>query len=245
LKEMLASQFRNSQSGGMNRRLEERFAEAFGVKYAIAQVNGTATLHTALAAVGVQAGDEVIVPPLTMMATCFAVLQTNAVPVFADVHPTMFTIDPASIEKAITNKTKAIITVSLFGLSPDMDPIMALAKKHNLAVIEDNAQCFLGYYKGRVVGSIGHMASYSFQISKHLTAGEGGMLITNDESLALKARRFGNLGYASIGASSGKGKVSRDAIQDPAYERHIMVGWNYRMPEPSAAIALAQTELKK
>lgn len=240
--EALNNQFSNSKYGGMVRRFEEAFAAVFGVRYAIAQVNGTATLHSALAAMGVGPGDEVIVPSLTMMSTCFAALQANAVPVFADVNRRSFTIDPASVESCITQKTKAIITVSLFGLSPDMDPIMALARKHNIYVIEDNAQCYLGSYKGRLAGTIGHMASYSLQISKHITCGEGGVLISNDELLAENARRFGSLGYASVGASASQGKVRREVIQDPNYERHSTMGWNYRLAEPLAAIALAQTE---
>lgn len=240
--EVLRNQFRNSRYGSAIQRLEEQFAATFGVQYAIAQVNGTATLHSALAAAGVRAGDEVIVPPLTMMSTTFAVLYCNAVPVFADVNAATFTIDPEQVERCITDKTKAIITVSLLGLSPDMDPIMELARKHKLIVVEDNAQCYLGSYRNRLVGTTGHMASFSFQISKHLTCGEGGMLITNDERLAENARRFGTLGYASVGSSSSEAKVGRESIQDPQFERHVMLGWNYRMPEPSAAIALAQTE---
>ena len=240
--EVLRTQFRNRAAGTMVYRLEQKFASTFGAKYAIAQVNGTTTLHTALVAAGIEPGDEVIVPPLTMMSTCFAVLHAGAIPVFADVHPQTYTIDPEKIKSCITERTKAMITVSLYGLPPDMDPIMEIAGQNRLHVIEDNAQCFLGYYKGKVAGSIGHLASYSFQISKHLTSGEGGMLITSDEGMAEKARRFGTLGYASIGAASKKGKVTKEVIQDPNYERHISVGWNYRMSEPAAAIALAQTE---
>ncbi|MCG3204418.1 MAG: UDP-4-amino-4-deoxy-L-arabinose--oxoglutarate aminotransferase [Elusimicrobia bacterium] len=240
--EVLDTQFRNSLSGGMIRRFEERFAEAFGAKFAISQVNGTATLHSALIACGVTPGSEVIVPPLTMMSTTFAVLQCGAIPVYADVDPKTFTLDPQSILKCVTSRTKAIMPVSIFGLSPDMEAIMKIAAERGLKVIEDNAQCFLGKYKGRVVGKWGHMASYSFQLSKHLTSGEGGVLITDDEELAIQARRFGTLGYASIGATSGRGKVTRETIQDPKYERHVMVGWNYRMSEVTAAVALAQTE---
>ncbi len=242
VQEVLGNQFSNSRCGEFIRRLEEGFAKRFGVRYAVAQVNGTATLHSALVAAGVGAGDEVIVPPLTMMSTTFSVLQAGAVPVFADVDPSTFTIDPVSIGESITPRTKAIITVSLFGLSPDMDPIMELAVEHDLCVIEDSAQCFLGYYKDRIAGSIGHMASYSFQVSKHLTCGEGGVLISDDEDLAQRARRFGSLGYASVGADASKAKVMREAIQDPAYERHAVLGWNYRMSDLSAAVALAQTE---
>ena len=242
VRQVLDNQFSNTRYGEFIRRLEEGFANRFGVRYAVAQVNGTATLHSALVAAGVGAGDEVIVPPLTMMSTTFSVLQAGAVPVFCDVDSATFTINPVSIGESITPRTKAIITVSLFGLPPDMDPIVELAVEHDLCVIEDNAQCFLGYYKGRIAGSIGHMASYSFQVSKYLTCGEGGVLISDNENLAERARRFGSLGYASVGADASQAKVTREAIQDPAYERHAVLGWNYRMSDLSAAVALAQTE---
>jgi len=240
--EVLQSQFRNSRSSGVIQRLEERFAAVFGVRYAIALCNGTAALHTALHAVGVQPQDEVIVPPLTMMSTTFGVLHAGATPVYADVHPKTFTLDPAQLEAKITSKTKAIMTVSLYGCPPDMDPILQIARKHKIAVVEDNAQCVLGYYKGKIVGSMSGMASYSFQNSKHIGCGEGGMLITDDEDLALKARRFSCLGYAAIGAQSGKSRAPKAALQDPAYERHICLGWNYRIAESAAAIALGQAE---
>ena len=135
-----------------------------------------------------------------------------------------------------------IIPVAIYGLSPDMDPLMALAAQHGLFVLEDDAQCFLGTYKDRIVGSIGHAASFSFQSSKHMTSGEGGMITTNDPELAERIRRFNSLGYAAVGAAAGKGKITRDTIQDPAYERHASVGWNYRLPELCAAVALGQTE---
>ena len=229
----------------MTKRLEEKFAELFGVKYAISHVNGTATMHSALVAAGVGPGDEVIVPPLTMASTAFVVLHANAVPVFADIDPDTFTIDPVDIERWVTPHTKAIIPVALYGLAPDMDAIMEIARKRNLVVVEDDAECFLGYYKGRIVGSIGHLASFSFQSSKHMTSGEGGILITNDEELADKVRRFGNLGYGATSGAPGKGKITKDVIQDPKYERHISIGWNYRMPELCAAVALAQVERLK
>jgi len=238
--QVLDGQLRNSAGHVMTSRLEQAFAAKFNVKYAIAHINGTATLHSALVAAGVGPGDEVIVPPLTMASTTFAVLHANAVPVFADVDPQTLTINPADIRAKITPRTKAIIPVSLYGLSPDMDPIMQIASEHNLMVIEDDAECFLGYYNGRVVGSIGHLASFSFQSSKHMTSGEGGMVITNDLELAHRVRRFNSLGYAGVGA--GEGKITRDNLQNPAYERHVSLGWNYRMPELCAAVALAQLE---
>lgn len=173
LKQVLSTEFRSSSGATFMRRLEVSFSKKFGSTYAIAFVNGTATMHAALEAMGIGDGDEVIVPPLTMSATTFAVLQANATPVFADIDPDTFQIDPSSIEQRITPRTRAIITVALYGLSPDMDPIMKLADKHGLKVIEDNAECFLGKYKGKLVGTIGHCSSFSFQSSKHLTSGEG------------------------------------------------------------------------
>ncbi|MBE0613481.1 MAG: DegT/DnrJ/EryC1/StrS family aminotransferase [Burkholderiales bacterium] len=240
LKEVLDSEFRSSRGSTMMRRFEEAFSERFGTKYAISFVNGTTTLHAALEAWGIGPGDEVIVPPLTMSATTFAVLQANATPVFADVDPETFQIAPDSIEAKITSKTRAIITVALYGLSPDMDPIMDLARKHDLLVIEDNAQCFLGTYKGRIAGTLGHCASFSLQSSKHLTSGEGGIVITNDLELAEQMRRVQSLGYAGVSAT--KGKITKRDIQDPDYSRHVTLGWNYRMGELCCAVALAQVE---
>jgi perosamine synthetase len=240
VKEVLDSDFCGPRDTKMLRRAEEAFSKRLGVQYSIGHTNGTATLHSALFAAGVRAGDEVIVPPLTMAATTMAVLQADAVPVFADVVEETLQIDPKSIEKLITSRTKAIITVALYGLSPDMDPIMELAKKHNLKVIEDDAQCFFGEYKGKLVGTIGHFSSFSFQSTKHLTAGEGGMVCTNDVDGADLVRRFAVLGYASVSAKAGK--ISKDDIQNPNYSRHSSMGYNYRMPDLCAAVVLGQIE---
>lgn len=238
--EVLNTQFSSSKTYGMVTRLEKAFAKRFGAKYAIAMVNGTATLHMALEAAGVTIGDEVICPPLTMSSTSMSVLMSNAIPVFADVDKYTFLITAEEIEKKITPKTKAIITVSLYGLSPQMDEIMSLASKYNLVVIEDNAECYGAIQNGRIVGSYGHVASYSFQSSKHLTAGEGGIVITNDADLADKMRRYSGLGY--VGITSSKGRITKDDIQSPDYERHAILGWNYRMADLCAAVALAQLE---
>jgi len=238
--EVLDGGFRSSVGYKMTGRLERAFAEKFDSKYAIAICNGTATLHIALEAAGVGMGDEVIVPPLTMSSTTFGVLHANATPVFADVDPDTFQISAASIEQCITPKTKAIIAVSLFGLAPDFDAINAIAKKHGLAVIEDDAQCFLGKYKGKMVGTLGDISSFSFQSSKHMTSGEGVMLITQSEELAEKIRKYSCLGYA--GVSTGKGKISKTDIQDPDYCRHVSLGWNYRMSDVCSAVALGQLE---
>lgn len=240
VEEVLSTEFRSSSGATMMNRLEKSFSSKFEMEYGISFVNGTATMHAALEAMGIGEGDEVIVPPLTMSATTFAVLQCNATPIFADVDADTFQIDAKSIASRVTSNTKAIITVALYGLSPDMDEINAVAKKHNLKVIEDNAQCFLGKYKGRMVGTLGDCSSYSFQSSKHLSSGEGGIILTNDLDLALNIRRVQSLGYAGISAS--KGKITKVDIQDPDYLRHVGMGWNYRMPELCCAVALAQTE---
>lgn len=240
VKQVLDTEFRSSKGSLMMSKLESEFGKRFESKYAISFNNGTSTMHAILEALGVGPGDEVIVPPLTMSSTTFVVLQCGATPVFADVDKDSLVISPESVKKNITDKTKAIITVSLYGISPDMDPIMEEANKNNIVVIEDNAQCFLGEYKGRLVGKLGHVASYSFQSSKHLTSGEGGIVITDDEELAIKIRRINSLGYAGVGAS--KGKITKKDIQDPSYSRHVCLGWNYRIPELCAAVALAQVE---
>ena len=240
VEEVLSMNFRTSANSKMTRRLEEAFAEKFDSKYAVAFCNGTATLHIALEAVGVGLGDEVIVPPLTMSSTTYGVLHANATPVFADVDPETFQISAESIEKCITPRTKAIIAVSLFGLAPDFDAINAIAKKHGLAVIEDDAQCFLGKYKGKKVGTLGDIASFSFQSSKHMTCGEGGMLITQSPELADLIRKYSCLGYASVGSKTGK--ISKTDIQDPDYCRHGSLGWNYRLSDVCSAVALGQVE---
>lgn len=238
--DVLDNEFSTSKNSIYNNKLEKLFAEKFDSKYAIGHSNGTVTMHTALAALGVKAGDEVIVPPLTMSSTSLAVLNNGSIPVYADVDLDTFNIDAKSIENVITNKTKAIITVALYGLSPDYDAILDVCKKHNLYLIEDNAECFYGTYKGKLVGQFGDFASFSFQASKHLTCGEGGMLTCNNEAFADNARRFNCLGYA--GVSAKQGKITRNDIQDPNYSRHVAIGFNYRMSELQAAVALGQLE---
>lgn len=238
--DVIDNEFATSKNSIYNNKLEAAFAKMFHANYAIGHCNGTATLHVALLAAGVQAGDEVIVPALTMSSTSIPVAVMGAIPVFADSDLDTFQISAESIEKCITPKTKAIITVALFGLCPDYDKIIALCKKHNLVLIEDNAECFLGEYKGKLVGEFGDFASFSFQASKHLTTGEGGMLICNREDYADNVRRWNCLGYA--GVSAKQGKITRNDIQDPNYSRHIAFGYNYRMSELQAAVALGQLE---
>lgn len=243
INQVLDGEFKSDHVYEMVTRLEKKFADVFQCKYAVAMMNGTATLHAALEAAGVGEGDEVIVPALTMSSTNICVLQANAIPIFADIDPLTFTISVESVKEKITERTKAIIPVSLYGLASDIDEIMAIAESYNLTVIEDDAQCLLGYYKGNIVGSTAHMSSFSFQSSKHITAGEGGVVTTNDPDLAVKLRRFSGLGYGSIGLE--KGRISKEDIQNPAYERHMALGWNYRPSDLCAAVALAQLERRQ
>ena len=240
VREVLEQGFRTSYNGSMCKRLEKAFAERFGSQYAVSFCNGTTTLHIALEAAGVGAGDEVIVPPLTMSSTTFAVLNAGAIPVYADIDPDTFNISADAIEKVITPRTKAIMPVALFGLGPELDKINAIAKKHGLVVVEDDAECFLGKCNGKLVGTFGDMASFSFQASKHLTAGEGGIVITDNVDYALSLRRYSGLGYASL--SANKGRISKSDIQDPNYCRHASLGWNFRMSDVCAAVALGQLE---
>ena len=242
IKEVLDSGFGAATSGSMNQRLERAFAQRFGVRYAITHSNGTATMHSCLAAVGVGPGDEVIIPALTVISNAYVVLHQNAVPVFADIDPHTFNIDPDDVARKITPRTKAVIPVALYGLPTDLDPIMALADEHDLYVIEDNAQCYLGGYKGRLAGSIGHMASFSFENSKHMTTGDGGIVITDDEALAKRIRKFHGIGFSTIEADEGRVRLQRDDFQNPSFERHDGFGWQYRLPEVAAAIGLAQLE---
>jgi perosamine synthetase len=236
--EVLASEFRGSKATGMVGRAEVAFSKKFDMKFSMGFVNGTGTLHTALESLGIGPGDEVIVPPLTMSATAFSVLQANATPVFADVDPLTFQIDSKSIADRLTTRTRAVMTVALYGGSPDYDAILETI--NDIPLIEDNAEAFGTKYHGREIGSFGVFSSYSFQSSKHLTAGEGGMLCTDSLTYADAARKFQSLGYRAVGATTHK--IDKRDIQDPGYLRHEVLGWNYRMSDLTAAVALGQIE---
>ncbi len=239
---VLNSENWSSTAGSWNQVLESEMSKKFGAKYCVGFNSGTSTLHAALEAVGVKEGDEVISPALTVIMDTTATIHANGIPVYADVDPRTFNIDPVDVAKKITPKTKAIIAVSLYGLPCDMDPIMELANKHNIAVIEDNAQCFLSRYKGKMTGTIGHVASYSFENTKHVSCGEGGAIITNSEDIAAKCRKIGGHGFKNLQASEGRVRLRQEIFQNPHYKRHDMLGWNYRLSEFNAAIALAQLE---
>lgn len=242
LEKVLNSESWTATTGNWNQTLEQAFAKKFGARYGVALNSGTSTLHAALEAAGVGAGDEVISPAITVIMNSTATIHANAIPVYCDVDPDTFNLNPKELEKLITPKTKAIITVALYGCPCDMDPIMEIAKKYNLVVIEDNAQCFLSTYKGRMTGTIGDMASYSFENTKHISCGEGGIVITNNEKYAELVRKIGGHGFKNLRAEEGRIRLNADVFQNPNYKRHDEVGWNYRLSEFLAAVAFAQLE---
>ena len=239
---VLRSESWSATSGGWTQTLEREFAKKIGMRYGIAFNSGTATLHAALVAVGVGPGDEVISPALTVIMDTTATIHANAIPIYADVNPSTFNIDPDDVERKITNKTKAIIAVSLYGLPPDLPRLRRIADDHGLALIEDNAQCMLSTVNGKLAGTFGDLASYSFETTKHLSCGEGGMLVTNSETFAEKARKLGGHGFKNLMAEEGRTRLNQEIFQNPGYLRHDVLGWNYRLSEFSSAVALAQLE---
>jgi dTDP-4-amino-4,6-dideoxygalactose transaminase len=207
--------------------LREKFTKMFGMKYAVTASSGTAALHTAAAALGVGRGDEVITSPVTDMGTLTAILMQNAVPVFADIDPKTTMITPETIEAKITRRTRAIIVVHLAGLAADMDGIMRLARRHKLAVIEDVAQSYMTEYKGRRIGTIGHAGCWSLNESKHIGAGDGGVMMTNDKAVAERADLFADKCYDRTGTGL----------------KPFFAAMNYRLNAMVAAVSIEQ--LKK
>lgn len=205
---------------------ERRFAALHGCKHGIGVVNGTVSLRIALMAAGIKAEEEVIVPPYTFLATATAVVEANAVPVFADIELDTFNLCPKAVEAAITPRTRAIIPVHMAGQPVDLDAIMAIAKKHKLIVIEDAAHAHAARYRDQGAGSIGHMGSFSFQSSKNLTSGEGGIITTNDDQLAEACRSIHNCGRIPGGVW---------------YEHHV-ISANYRLGEFQGAVLNAQLD---
>ena len=222
-----------SYNGPKEQEFNKKFAEYCGTKHSICAANGTVTLQLALEALGVGVGDEVILPGLTWQATAATIIDVNAVPVLVDVCEDTWCIDPKEIEKAITPKTKAIIPVHLYGGFSDMDAIMEIAKKHNLVVIEDCAHKHGGEWNGKKAGSIGDVGSFSFQLSKHFTAGEGGAMTTNNPEVAEKLDALRNCGRrpeveVDEDADKGAGVYSDDG--------NFYQSGNYRITEFQTAI---------
>ncbi len=227
----------NYWTGRKGMEFEKRFAEWQGSKYAISVATGTAALHVALTSLGIGPGDEVIVPSYTFIATSFSVVQAGAVPRFADVNLEDHCLSVESAERLVNERTRAIMPVHLYGNVCDMDKITAFAKKHNLFVIEDNAEAFGGSYKGKKTGTLGDIAGCSFcQNKTFTTGGEGGMVTTDNEDLAWNARSFRDHGY------DVQQRLSLMELEQKLPYIHNMVGWNYRMTEMQSAIGLAELD---
>lgn len=214
-----------SSRGKYIEQFERMLADYCGVKEAVVTNNGTTSLHLALVACGITHGDEVIMPTLSYIATANAATYCGATPIFVDSEPRYLSIDVNQIEKAITSKTKAIMTVPLYGHPVDIDPINEIAEKHGLIVIEDSAEALGASYKGRMVGSLAKCSSFSFFGNKIITTGEGGAIVTNDSDLA-KRMRF----------------LRGQAVDPNKSYWHPEVGFNYRMTNIAAAIGVAQAE---
>ncbi len=242
LKKVLEGESWSATGGSWTIGLEQAFSKRIGTRYGVAFNSGTSTLHAALEALGVGAGDEVITPALTVIMDSTAIFHANAVPVYCDVDGKTFNLDAKKLENLITPRTKAIIAVALYGLSPDYDKILEISERHNIPVIEDNAQAVLSFYKGKMLGTIGDISSFSFENTKHISCGEGGMILTDSEEYAEKCRKLGGHGFRNLRAEDGRVRLNQDMFQDPDYRRHDALGWNYRMPEFTAAVAYAQLE---
>jgi dTDP-4-amino-4,6-dideoxygalactose transaminase len=227
----------NYWTGPKGMEFEKKFAEWQGSKYAISVATGTAALHVGLTAMGIGPGDEVIVPSYTFIASSFSILQAGAIPRFADVNLDDHCISVESAEKLVNSRTKAIMPVHLYGNVCDMAKINAFARKHNLLVIEDNAEAFGGSYKGKKTGTLGDIAGCSFcQNKTFTTGGEGGMVTTDNEEFAWTARSFRDHGY------DVKQRLSLLELEQKLPYIHNMVGWNYRMTEMQSAIGLMELE---
>ncbi len=214
-----------SSTGRFVKEFEKKFANYIGTKYGVATSNGTAALHLALRALNIKQGDEVIIPDLTFISTANVVLFCNATPVFVDVDKRTWNIDPQKIKEAITQKTKAIIPVHLYGHPCDIQPIMKIAQENNLKVIEDCAEAHGAEYERKKVGSFGHINCFSFFGNKIITTGEGGMCITDDAKL------------------DGRMRILRDhGMSRTKRYWHEEIGFNYRMTNMQAAVGLAQLE---
>lgn len=215
-----------SSEGPFISKFEEKFSAYIGCQHGVAVSNGSAALDIAIKALNIGSGDEVIMPAFTIISPAQSVVTAGAIPVLVDSDPLTLNMEVSQIEAKITPKTKAILVVHIYGLPVDMDPVIALAKKHNLKIIEDAAEMHGQTYKERMCGSLGDISIFSFYPNKHITTGEGGMILTNDKTLADRCKKLRNLCFEPNG---------------PRFI-HYELGWNYRMTNLQAALGLAQLE---
>jgi dTDP-4-amino-4,6-dideoxygalactose transaminase len=222
----IRSQVLFGPEGTRVRALEEGFAKLYGVSHAVACTSGTAAVHTAIAALDLEPGSEIITSPVTDFGTIAGMIYQGCIPIFADWKPGAYNLDPEDVAHKITGRTAAIVPVHLFGNPCDMDAIMAIAQEHRVPVIEDCCQAYCTSYQGRYVGTIGDIGCFSMQESKHLPAGEGGLVITNSEKLAARMELFRDKGWQTRGKAGQR--------------RYASLGLNYRMNELTAAVGLVQ-----
>jgi len=230
LKEALEQNTLFYWNGNKVKSFTQKFADMYGMDYCVATTSGTASVHTALGALGVTEGDEVITTPITDMGTVIGILYQNAIPVFADMDPHTYGMDPQSFERKITDKTKAVVVVHLAGNPSDMDPILEIAGKHNIYVVEDCAQSYLCRYKGRLAGTMGDIGCFSTNDFKLISTGDGGMLVTNNKDLYDLAFRFADKNYDRLGNSTSEQRAVS------------YIAPNYRMSELQGAVGLAQLD---
>jgi len=228
LSTFIAAPGENFLGGKKIREFEDKFAEYLGTKFAVAFNSATSALHGAVVAVGVRPGEEVIVPPYTFTSTATSVLMHNAIPIFSDVKKDIYCIDPKKLDEKFSSLTKAIIPVHLFGHPCDMDEILEIANQRKIRVIEDCAQAPGATYKGKKVGTIGDCGVFSFQETKNMITGEGGMLVTDNEDIANVAQMVRN-----------HGEVMLPQMKERTYKSEIL-GWGYRMTELEAALGIIQ-----
>ena len=210
--------------GPVLQEFERRFAKYIGAPHAVAVSSGTAGLHLSLLALGIRAGDEVIVPSFTFIAAANAIRYVGAVPVFVDIDPVTLNMDPQCADRAITSRTRALMVVHTFGSPADLSALLDIASRHNLKVIEDACEAIGAEYKGRKVGTLGHAGVFAFYPNKQITTGEGGMVVTGDEDVAAAIRSLRNQGRRPGGD----------------WFEHFDLGYNYRIPEMSCALGLTQ-----
>jgi perosamine synthetase len=214
-----------SSEGPFSHKFEEQFAKRVGRRHGIAVCNGSAALEAAVAALGIGPGDEVILPSFTIISCAAAVIRSGAMPVLVDSDPSTWNLDPSNLEALVSLRTKAIMVVHIYGLPVDMDPVLAVAARHGLHIIEDAAEMHGQSYRGKPCGSFGSISTFSFYPNKNVTTGEGGMIVTDDDDLAERCRGLRNL-----------------CFQPAKRFVHEELGWNMRMSNLNAALGLAQLE---
>ena len=241
--EVLKQGFKAGSDGAFSALLEDKFNKIHNVKYSIAVNSGTSGLFSALLALGCKKGDEVLVPALTPLMCGLSIHYTGATPVYVDSDPDSFLICPKDLEKKITRKTKCIMVVHMYGAVCEMTKISSIAKKYKLPILEDCAQCFYGKDQhGRISGTIGDIGVWSFENSKQITCGDGGLVSTNNKKLAKKIRQIAGLGFKTITAKTGRIRVNKDKFQNPKWTRFSEIGYNFRINQLAAAVCLAQLE---